>query len=81
MTVEIVSTEGVAVNGIVVLKADEVWVTFGARWWALSRWLWWWLTPGKKAWLLVNARGHDERIRVRAVRISCQHLRHGETIR
>lgn len=74
-----VVTEAVAVahDRTVLLRADEVWITFAAPWWALHRWLWWALTPGTKARLRLRLRS-GELARIRAVRIARRFVRMGE---
>ena len=79
MTVEIIHTDAMRVHGLAIMTGDEVWLTFGHPWWNLQAWLWYWLTPGKKAWVQVNTRKNG-RIRVRAVRLAKSHIRAGETI-
>ena len=70
MSVEIVHTEAANVSGLAVVSSrDEVWVTFHEPWWHLASWIWWALSPGKKAWLLIGT-ADGRRVRVRAWRAS-----------
>ena len=70
MSVEIVHTASKSVNRLaVVTPLDEVWVTFQQPWWHLASWLWWFLSPGKKAWILVST-ADGRRVRVRACRVA-----------
>jgi hypothetical protein len=68
--IHIVHTESLELNGTVILSKKEVWLTFAASWWQLSMWFWWWLYPGKKAWMHIMPKGQTDRVRVRVVRIA-----------
>lgn len=75
--IEIVRTEAFRVSGIVIRRGNEAWLTFGARWWELRRWLWWWLSPGPKVWIVVNSRARGK-VRTRATRIASSWVNDGK---
>lgn len=77
MSVEIIHTAARSSHRLVIQDANgDVWLTFQRPAWDLASWLWWWLLPGKKAWLQVR-RGDGQRIRVRAARVGRDLIRIG----
>ena len=62
-------------HGMVLLYGDEVWQTFCLPWYAVFEWLRWWLTPGKRAWICLTVRDGQQKVRVRAVRLSRTHVK------
>lgn len=80
MSATIVETHAYDVHRTVLIDdKDRAWVTFCRPWWDLSSWLWWWLTPGRACWLVVDVR-RGERVlkaRVRAKRVGRKTVRIG----
>jgi hypothetical protein len=50
---------------VLIDSQDRAWVTFCAPWWDLASWVWWWLTPGKASWLVVDVRRGERVIKAR----------------
>lgn len=76
-TIEFVGDDGQTVNGIALIDRDgRVWRTFARPWWDIASWLWWWLSPGEKKWVVVR-RVDRTKVRVRAVRLARKHVRVG----
>jgi hypothetical protein len=74
--VDVVELAGVEVDRIAILdRHGALWITFAAPWWDAPRWLWWWLSPGRRAWLQVAREGRTAR--VRAVRVARRVFRIG----
>lgn len=70
MSAEIVGAASYSAHRLAIQEHDgSVWLTFCRPWYDLASWLWWALTPGKRAWLLVR-REDGRRQRVRAVRLA-----------
>lgn len=75
--VEIIESRAYEVHGTVLIEPnDSVWYTFCRPWWDIASWLWWWLMPGQKKWVVVR-RETGKRVRVPAVRIAKTHVRIG----
>jgi len=80
MTPEIVSTDAFAIDGLTFIASDDsVWLTFLRPKWDVASWLWWWLYPGKKGFVLLRIRGEKLRVRTRCVRVASTHVRLGVT--
>lgn len=63
-------------DGIVVIdKNDNVWLTYVCSWWDILGVIRWYLTPGKRAWLLLNTKAG--KVRVKAVRLAHSYVRIG----
>ncbi len=77
--VELVTRAGFRMHGLAMVARDgSVWLTFARPWWDLAAWFWYWLTPGERKWTLLR-RGDGSRVRVRASRVSEQHIMVGES--
>jgi hypothetical protein len=73
--VEFVDMDGMPVHGLALLGAGgDIWVTFYRPWWDVASWLWYWLSPGKKAWTQVR-KADNGKVCVRAVRVAKKHIR------
>lgn len=72
----IVDIASLSHNGIIVIdKSDHVWLTYTHPWWDLLSQIRWYLTPGKRAWLILNTR--TGKVRVQAVRLARSFVRLG----
>lgn len=73
-SVEIVDSRSFGVDGLALIeRSGSVWRTFSRPWWDLSSWLWWWLMPGVKKFVLLR-KSNGRKVRVRAVRVSKRHV-------
>lgn len=75
--IEIIHRDAHSVDGLALIDAkDEVWRTFARPWWHVGAWIWFWLAPGARRWILVRD-GEGKRVRVRAFRVAKRHVRIG----
>jgi hypothetical protein len=73
----IVHTASVCDHGLVINTLGGVWITFEQPWYNFVAWLWWAITPGQKAWLVLT-RKDGTRVRVRSVKLSDRLFHIGE---
>lgn len=74
--VEVVEIDATDTTGLALLdKSGQVWLTFARPWWDISSWLWWWLTPGRSAFVLL--RKSTGRVRVRAKQVAKRQVQIG----
>lgn len=77
--IEIVARASHDVDGLALIDArDQVWRTFARPWWDVASWLWFWLAPGARRWVLVRD-ASGKRVRVRAFRVAKRHVRIGRS--
>ena len=76
--ITVAETAALKHDSIVVIDHNGyVWLTFQKSYWNVFGWLRWWLTPGKRAFLLLKGR-YGNTIRVRAVRIATSYVQMGK---
>ncbi len=74
---EVIETREYATHNSVIIRGDEVWLTYERPWWDVVEAIRWWLTPGKESFVFLSIRGQSSRAMVRAKRISRTHIRIG----
>lgn len=73
--IEFVQSESLGENALALIdKEGAVWYTFSRPWWDLASWLWWFLTPGRKKWVVARKVG-NVKVRIRAVKLTKKHVR------
>ncbi len=75
--IEIIETRVYEADRLAIITMnDAVWLTFERPWWDIASWIWWWLSPGKKAWLLLQP-PCGRRFRIRAMKVAKSYVRVG----
>jgi hypothetical protein len=73
--VEIIEIDGSDHTGTALHDASgQVWLTFARPWWDVASWLWWWLVPGPRRWVVLR-KASGGKVRIRACRIATKLVR------
>jgi hypothetical protein len=74
---EIVESHVFVAHNAVIIRGQEVWLTYDRPWWDVLEAIRWALTPGKESKVFLRVGGYKSRVEVRAKRISRTFVRLG----